>query len=195
MKVIKGLIFVLMVLSVCGFGSLHQESPTIMIPNTPRVLIKEIPDGEKPPLKMENQESFSRPDLTRGCIKNQAWPYVPRVWLLIGGEKVLLVGETTEGRPHVRDWQILEFSLPPGIRQVIIERWRLLPNQGGWQMVGAPEFREFQVAKPKRGYGNSYGGGYYSDNHYDWRIIVRQNRSIVLTGGRTNFYGHGRWGW
>lgn len=172
-----------------------QQSPTIMIPNTPRVLIVDIPDGEKPPSRMKNQESFSRPDLTKGYIENQAFPYVPRVWLIIGGEKVLLVGETIEGRPHVLDWQILEFSLPPGINQVIIERWRLLPNQGGWQMVGTPEFKQFHVAKPKRGWGDYNGSGYLGNNHYDWQIVIRQNRSFIYEGGRTNFYGHGRYGW
>jgi len=195
MKVIKGLFFVLMALSVCGFSSLHQESPTIMIPNTPRVLIKEIPDGEKPPKKMENKESFSRPDLTQGCIKNQAWPYVPRVWLIIGGKKILLLGETTEGRPQVLDWQISEYSLPLGMRQLIVERWRYLPNQGGWQMVGTPEFLTFEVAKTKRGWGDYNGSGYYGNNHYDWQVIIRQNRSFIYEGGRTNWYGHGRRGW
>jgi len=33
----------------CGVGSIHQESPTIAIPTTPRVLIKEIPAGGKVP--------------------------------------------------------------------------------------------------------------------------------------------------
>jgi len=179
----------------CGVGSIHQESPTIAIPTTPRVLIKEIPAGGKVPKRMENKESFSRPDLTLGCIENQAFPYVPRVWLLAGGQKILLVGETTEGPPQVLDWQIMEFSLPPGKRQIFIERWRYLPNQGGWEMVGTPEFREFQVAKPRRGWGDYNGSGYYGNNHYDWQIVIRQNRSYIYEGGRTNFYGHGRRGW
>jgi len=192
MKMIS-LVFVVAFFS-CGFGSIHQDSPTIVIPDTPRVLIVDIPDGEKPPATMDNQESFSRPDLTLGCIENQAFPLVPRVWLIVGGKKILLVGETTEGRPKVLDWQILEFSLPPGMRQIIIERWRYLPNQGGWRQI-PPEFITFQVAKPRRGWGDYYGSGYYGNNHYDWQIVIRQNRSFVYEGGRTNFYGHGRRGW
>lgn len=195
MKIVTISFVFLLALSVCGFGSIHQESPIIAIPNTSRVLIKEIPAGEKPPATIENEESFSRPNPTVGYFKNQAWPLVPRVWLIIGGEKVLLVGETIEGRPQVLDWQILEFSLPPGVNQILVERWRLLPNQGGWKMIGAPEFLTFQVAKPRRGWGDYNGSGYYDNNHYDWQIIIRQNRSSIYEGGRTNWSGHGRRGW
>ena len=188
------LVFVAIMLSGC-FGSIHQQSPTIVIPNTPRVLIKDIPTGEKVPIKMKNEESFSRPNLTSGYVENQAFPYVPRVWLLSGGKKFLLVGETTEGRPRVLDWQIFEFSLPPGVNQIVVERWRLLPNQGGWQIVGSlEESLTFEVAKPRRGWGG-YGSGYYGNNHYDWQIIIRQNRSFVREGGRTGWFGHGRRGW
>jgi len=188
MRVITGFIL-LMFLASCGsIGSMHQESSTIAIPMIPLVVMKEIPAGEKVPTKMKSQESFSRPNLTKGYIENQAFPYVPRVWLLAGGEKILLVGETIDGRPQVLDWQILEFSLPPGVNQVIIERWRFLPNQGGWQML-PPEFKEFQVAKPRRGWGDYNGSGYWTDNHYDWRIIIHQNRSFIYTGGRPNWYG------
>jgi len=195
MKIIAIGFVLLLALFSCGFGSIHQESPTIAIPNTPRVLIVDIPDGEKVPKKMKNQESFSRSDLSLGCFENQAWPYLPRAWLIVGGKKILLVGETTEGPPKVLDWQILEFSLPPGANSIFIERWRFLPNQGGWQMVGAPEFLTLQVAKPRRGWGDYYGSGYWSDNHYDWQIVIRQNRSYIYEGGRTNFYGHGRRDW
>lgn len=188
MKIVTISFVFLLALSVCGFGSIHQESPTIMIPNTPRMVVK---DGKAQQAETQ-EESFSRPNLTKGCIENQAFPYVPRVWLLNGSKRVLLVGQTKKGPPQVLDFQILEFSLPPGLNQVFIERWRDLG--GEWQML-PPEFLTFQVAKPRRGWGDYNGSGYYDNNHYDWQIVIRQNRSFVYEGGRTGWYGHGRWGW
>ena len=183
------LVFIVLAFSACG--SIHQASPTIAIPTTPRIVIKEIPVSKNVRKKVQ-EESFSRQDLTKGCIENQAFPYIPRVWLLAGGKKILLIGQTKKGPPRVLDWQIFEFNLPAGLRQVIIERWRYVA--GEWQML-PPEFKQFQVAKPRRGWGDYNGNGYYGNNHYDWQIIIRQNKSFIYTGGRTNFYGHGRWGW
>jgi len=190
MKIVTISFVFLLALSVCGFGSIHQESPTIMIPNTPRVLIKEIPDGEKPPATIENQESFSRPNPTVGYFKNQAWPLVPRVWLIIGGEKVLLVGETIEGRPQVLDWQIFEFSLPPGLCQIIVEWWEYFPHHRGWRHVKT-KMVAFQVARLRREYWSGYG----DSAHYNWSVVIRPDRVLVYEGGRTGWYGHGRWGW
>lgn len=185
-------VFLGLILPTCGY---HQASPTIAIPQTPRVIIKEVSIGNGVQTTTEvSQESFSRPNLTRGYIENQAFPYVPRVWLIKGGKKVLLAGQTKKGHPNVLYWQILEFDLPPGINQVIIERWRYTSPEIGWQML-PPEFKEFHVARPRRGWGDWCGSGYWSDSHYDWRIIIRQNCSFIYTGGRPDFLGHGRRGW
>jgi len=177
--------FVFLVSLFCG--CIHQAPPTIAIPQTPRVLI--VDSKEKLPKIMKNEESFSRPNPTVGYIENQAFPCVPRVWLVRSGKKILLVGEEKEGPPvDVLDWQIFEFSLPPGENKIIVERWVLFLNHGGWQTISQEEF-DFEVAKPRRGW-----GGYWGNNHYDWRIIIRQNRSYVYEGGRTD-WGHGRRGW
>lgn len=110
MKVTILIVFSVMIL---GCGSIQQESPMIFTPTTPRTIIREVPvDQKRPQAKARAQESFSRPDLTRGYIENQAFPYVPRVWMLFGDKKILLVGRTKVGRPMILDWQILEFNLP-----------------------------------------------------------------------------------
>lgn len=188
MRVITGLIFMLLAFSACGPA---QRPFTILIPKTPRVLIVEIPAGEKVPKTIENKESFSRSDPTNGYIENQAWPRVPRVWLLVGGEKVLLVGETTEGSPKkVLDWQILEFSLPPGLRQIIVEWWEDLPHHGGWRQVKT-KIVAFQVACLRQGYWSGYG----NSSHYNWSVIIRPDDVFVYECGRAPWYGHGRRGW
>ena len=175
-------IFVFLLVSLfCG--CIHQAPPTIAIPQTPRVVIKEVPAIKN---QQTAEESFSRPNLTRGYIENQAFPYVPRVWLIRGGKKILLVGQTEKGPPQVLDWQILEFDLPPDINHIIVERWRYLSPQIGWQML-PPESCKLQVAKPRR-------GGYWDNNQYDWQIIIRQDRSYIYEGGQTG-WGHGRRGW
>ena len=179
------LVFVVVILSACG--SIHQESPTIMIPQIPRVIIKEVHAvNGKVQTKMP-EESFSRPDLTRGYIENQAFPYVPRVWLIAGGKKILLVGQTKKGPPKVLDWQILEFNLPPGLNQIIVEWWEYRPYHGGWKQIKA-ETKDFQVAVSRRGYWSGYG----NSSHYNWSIVIRSDRALVYKGGRGAWYGHSR---
>ena len=166
-----------------------QQSLTIAIPNTPRTIV-----GRDGKVEQDRGDGLTfRPDLTRVWIENQAGPdYVPRVWLLRGGKRILLVGVTKKGPPQVLDWQIQEFSLPPGINQIIVERGRYI--EGKWQMI-APEFLTFKVAKLRRGWGGWYGGGWGVDNNRDCLVIIRQNCSFIYEGGRTGWYGHGRWGW
>ena len=176
MKAAMILMIVGVMFSACGY--IHQQSSIIATPTTPRVVIKEVSVDGKAPVKTENQESFSRPDLTRGYIENQAFPYTPRVWLLAGGKQVLLVGQTEKGPPQVLDWQILEFNLPPGLCQIIVEWWEYLPHYGGWRQIRA-EMANIQIARPRRGYWSGYG----DSSHYNWSVVIRPDRVLVYEKG------------
>jgi len=148
-KIYLGLV---MTWSIIAIGCAYQKPVIIEEPTTPRVVFREIPatpQGEKE-AKEKKEELFSYsqqyPDMTRGYVENRAFPYVPKVWLIKGGQKIVLVGPE-HGPPEFSTGQIREFNLPPGAHMLHIERWQHLSYYGGWRKMKKVEVVKVKVAR------------------------------------------------
>lgn len=159
----------------------YQRPPVVMDPQSPRIVIKEVPVGE-PRLKSEKEELFETsyvyPDLTRGYIENQAFPYVPKVFLIKDAQKIVLVGPET-GPPEFNTKEIREFNLPPGKHVLHIERWQHSSAYGGWKKISKVEVVKVSVAQFKSGDWIDW-----KDNYYGWSITIYDNHTAVSSGYR-----------
>jgi len=168
-------------IALCGCA--HQEPVVIEEPVTPRVVIKEVPfKGQgKDRAGADKEEFFTSsylyPDMTKGYIENKAFPYVPKVWLVKGGQKIVLVGPEL-GPPEFATGEIREFNLPPGTHILHIERWQHLPYYGGWKKLKRVEVIKVKVAQfPEKG-----SWRYWADSYYGWFVIIHPDHSTVYSG-------------
>lgn len=170
--------FILVICLIIAIGCAYQKPIIIEEPTTPRVVIKKVPVGEE--VKEGKEEFFESayyPDLTKGYIENQSFPFIPKIWLLAEGrEKILLIGPA-QGPPEFPLGGIKEFNFPPGDNILQIERWQFLPYYGGWQKLKQIEVVRVPVAKfrPKR-------RPYWIDHHYSWQVVIYPERSTVYAG-------------
>lgn len=170
---------VLFSLIVCSCA--HQQTVMIEEPTFPRVVVKEISadpnkkSGFDPNIA---EVSYLQPDLTRGYIKNEAYPLAIRVWWLdeVGGREILL-GSEGNNPPGPADFyfgNIREFNFPPGIHRLIVERWEFF-RQYGWRKNKKVELLELEVGRLPRG--NWFSSPEIS--HYNWAIVIGPDRSQV----------------
>ena len=163
------------------FGCMYQKPIVIEEPTIPRIVVKEVPTGPEEPEKKEKEEYFESsylyPDLTRGYIENKAFPYMPKVWLLVQGKKILLIGPET-GPPKISVGEIREFNLPPGKHIFHIERWQHFAHYGGWSKVRKTEVVKISIAEFRR----SGRGRYWIDSHYGWWLIIYPDQTQVYGG-------------
>ncbi|MBU4031121.1 hypothetical protein KJ756_03120 [Patescibacteria group bacterium] len=161
----------------CFAACAYQSPPIIYESQNPRIVIKEIPTGEKAEQKEEFFEtSYVYPDLTRGCIENQAFPYIPKVFLIANGQRITLIGPET-GPPEFNPNEIREFNLPPGEHFLHIERWQHFSAYGGWKKIPKTEIIKVSVAQFKEGDLSRWATEYYG-----WRVIVYDKRTTVYGG-------------
>tara|TARA_B100000315_G_C14540233_1_gene570530 strand:+ start:558 stop:1121 length:564 start_codon:yes stop_codon:yes gene_type:complete len=180
MVLVLGLLTIVLVMIL---SCAYQEPIVIEEPRTPRVVFREIPaesEGQKE-VKEEKEELFSYdqqyPDMTRGYIENKAFPYVPKVWLIKEGLKIVLVGPEV-GPPKFATGEIREFNLPPGFHIFHIERWQHFSYYGGWQKAKKVEVVKVNVARfPEKG---SWRG--WADGHYGWFVTIHPEYSTVYSG-------------
>jgi hypothetical protein len=162
----------------CSFAA--QEPLQLEETNSPRKVFKEEALSQKKGSKTAEQyysdDGYLQPDATRGYIENQAWPYVPKVWLLTpDGRKIILVGSETDPPRRVRPGGIYEFNFPPGRYVFLIQRWRFSRYYGGWDRVGPVERVEARIEIGHR----KWGSNDYHEGQYSWYIVVRSNRTYV----------------
>lgn len=104
---------ILFLLHCLGCAYTRQEPAIIEEPTTPRIVIKEAPVASEGGEKTQKEELFTStsryPDLTQGYIENKAFPYVPKVWLLQRGQKIILSGPA-QGPPQFNTGVIKEFN-------------------------------------------------------------------------------------
>jgi hypothetical protein len=163
-----------------AFGCAFQGPIVIKEPTAPRVVVKEAPaEAKKGEEKKEElfESSYLYPDLTRGYIENQAFPYLPKVWLLKEGQKIFLVGPE-QGPPEISIEETREFNLPPGENVLYVERWQYFVHYGGWRKVRQVEVVKVSVAEFRR-HGH---WRYWMDSHYGWWLIVYPERTQVYGG-------------
>ena len=169
----------LLICLIMFFGCTYQKPMVLEVPTTPRIVIKEIPAGPKKEKKEEYcSASYLYPDPCQGYIENQAYPYLPKIWLLReGGPMILLIGPE-KGPPEFSIKGIREFSLPPGEHAFRIERWQYFPHYGGWKKIRQVEIVKIQIAQfPRTGYWH-----YWANSHYGWWVIIRPDHSVVYSG-------------
>lgn len=168
-------IFFLVFITACAC----QAPSVIYESQNPRIVIKEIPAGEKMRERKQLFEtSYVYPDMTKGCIENQAFPFVPKVFLIKNGQKIVLVGPKT-GSPEFNVNEIREFNLSPGEHFLHIERWQHLGAYGGWRKIPKVEVIKVSVAQFKQG-----GWSRWSAEYYGWSVIIYDNHSVVRSGYR-----------
>ncbi len=168
---------------VMVIGCAYQEPVIIEEPTTLRVVFRDIPATPEREKKAEEEKeelfSYSQqyPDMTRGYIENRAFPYVPKVWLIKGRLKIVLVGPEN-GPPVFSTGQIREFNLPPGAHILHIERWQHLSYYGGWRKMKKVEVIKLNVAPfPKKGSWRRW-----ADGHYGWFVTIYPDHSTVYSG-------------
>ena len=175
----KRISFLMIFLLLVVIGCAWQPPPVLREPTTPRVIVKEIPTEREP--KEEKEEFFGTapylyPDITRGYIENKAYPYTPKVWVLVDGtERLLLIGPEL-GPPEVFIGEIREFNLPPGDHIFHIERWQYTPHYGGWRKISKVEVVKLSIAQ------FSPRGRQYWIDHYGWWLIIKSNRTTAYSG-------------
>lgn len=175
----KKIVFIFLVflffLTSCGVFC-PQQQPFIIGASAPRVVVVEVPEKGADPNQRNEEKYFSAvyPDVTKGYIENQAFPYYPKVWLIKDGKKIALIGPE-KGPPLMCDGEIGEFNLPPGLHILHVERWQKLPAvYGGWRSVGKVEIIKLNVAQ--------FAPGGYQPSYYGWRIIIYPEQSAVYGG-------------
>lgn len=166
----------LVFLAACAY----QAPPVIYESQNPRIVVKEIPAGKKAKQKEEFFEtSYVYPDLTKGCIENQAFPFAPKVFLIKNGQKIILVGPEI-GPPEFNVNEIREFNLPPGGHILHIERWQHLGTYGGWKKIPKTEVVRVSVAQfSELGKWNRW-----RNNYYGWSVVIYDDHSVIRSGYR-----------
>jgi len=159
-------------------GCSYQKPMVIVEPATSRVVIKEVPTSKE--AESEKKEYFEGghlyPDLTRGYVENDAFPYRPKVWLLAQGKKVLLIGPE-KGPPNLSMGEIREFNLPPGKHILHIERWQYFAHYEGWEPIRKIEIVKLSIAQFRPGRWH-----YWRDSHYGWWLVVHPDSTTVYSG-------------
>jgi hypothetical protein len=152
----KKIIILLLLLFLAG--CVCQPPMQIMVPRVKKVILGGI---------SYSPNSFY-PELTRGYIENQSWPYVSKVWLLSQGKKILLVGKKDGPPDNVRPGEINEFNFPPQKHLLLVERWRYLHYYGGWKKIGEEKIN-LQIARSCR----------LSEGHYGWYVVIGPKRTYI----------------
>lgn len=138
--------------------------PEVIVRNIEKEVGTNLDNLESLGIENEEENMMFFPDPTKGYIENKAYPFVPKVWIITKGEKVLLVGPEEEP-PEFLDGEIREFRFSPGLYVLCIERWRLMP--GGWKKIGRDKVVKLSVAQSEQQLS--------AVNHYGWWIVIHQN--------------------
>ncbi|MFH1611712.1 MAG: hypothetical protein ABH887_00335 [bacterium] len=156
-----------------GCARQTKLAPVIQQP-VPRVIVYRVPAEKVQVSQLSpnanlvdglDYESQMYPNPCRGYIKNEAWPFFPKVWLIKNGKMICLIcsGEFNSP-PDIYDGEVREVVLPPGQHVLHVERWQRVPtyrHPNGWLKQPKPEVVEVEVKAFST-----------SDEVYGWRIVI-----------------------
>ncbi|MBN2373963.1 hypothetical protein JXL19_09280 [bacterium] len=184
LKILTGLFLINFIIFFCG--CIHQQPVQIETPEIPRVVIREIhadPNGKTEFDPNMKEASYLLPDLTKGYIKNEAYPLGIRVWWLNeAGQKEILIGTEGDNFTGQADFyfgNIREFNFPPGRQRLMVERWKFIWGYG-WLKEGNSELLKIEVGRIPRG--RWFSGA--EIGHYNWAVIIGSEQSRVYEEGR-----------
>lgn len=177
---------ILLGLFILFCGCVHQQPLIIEESRIPRVVIKEVYiDSNKRVAFDPNmaEDSYLLPDLTKGYIKNEAYPLTIRVWRLDKtGKKTIILGSDGKIPSPLNFYfgSVREFDFPPNEHRFIIERWKFYRHYGGWRKNSKDEIIKLEVGRIPRGTWHSRT----EIGHYNWAIVIGPGRSQVYQEGQ-----------